>query len=97
MSEALEEKKKPEAPGFDSSRPSRNANPSIMSAPAEKSKLPLTFLFGVGCAVFAGLSVFLLILNISKSAKISQLQSDVDGYRSDIVDLKNQINELDHN
>ncbi|MBQ6396035.1 hypothetical protein IJH89_00415 [Candidatus Saccharibacteria bacterium] len=46
---------------------------------------------------FAGLSVFLLILNISKSAKISQLQSDVDGYRSDIVDLKNQINELDHN
>jgi len=80
---------------FSSETPSKISAPSIMSAPAEKKPFPMFLVLSVACAVSAALAIFFLVLLLSANAKISQFERDIEDYKSTVLNLKNQINELD--
>ncbi|MBQ6130109.1 hypothetical protein IJI72_00190 [Candidatus Saccharibacteria bacterium] len=81
-------------PLFSTETPPKMASPAILSAPVERP-FPVFLAAVAGCVVCAALAVLFLVMMLSANARVSQLERDIEDYKSQILNLKKQINELD--
>ncbi|MBR3180473.1 hypothetical protein IKF63_00095 [Candidatus Saccharibacteria bacterium] len=68
--------------------------PSIMSAPREK-RFPILPVLIVSLVISVALNIVALVAVIFNNQTIGVLNKQIDEYKNDILDLKNQINALD--
>lgn len=66
---------------------------SILSAPAQK-KFPVLLVIIAALVGSVVLNIILLISVLSKNEYLTQYKSDIEDYKSEIIELKNKINAL---